>query len=54
MSVMRTAAAGKGMYLFNSFTTKKQTTKFSTAKFSKNVKSKLYHTVNSNTRGQIV
>ena len=38
----------------NSFTTKKQTTKFSSASFLKNVKSKLYHTENSKTRVQIV
>ena len=38
----------------NSFTTKKQTTKFSSANFKKNVKSMLYHTENSKTRGQTV
>ena len=38
----------------NSLTTEKQTTKFSVCKFSENVKSKLYHTENSKTRGQTV
>ena len=35
-----------------SLTIKKQTTKLSSARFSKNVKSKLYHIENLNTRGQ--
>ena len=35
-------------------TTKKQTTKFSSANVQKNVKSKLYHIENSKTRGQTV
>ena len=38
--------------VFNSLTTEKQTTKFSSANFQKNLK--LYHTVNSKTRGQKV
>ena len=41
--------SGKG---FNSLTTKKKMTKFSSANFQKNVKSKLYHTENSKTRVQ--
>ena len=40
--------------LLNSLTTEKQTTKFSSANFKKNVKSKLYHIENSKTRGQTV
>ena len=35
-------------------TTKKQTAKFSSARFQKNVKSKLDHIENSKTRGQTV
>ena len=35
----------------NSFNTKKQTTKFSSVNLEKNVKSELYHTENSKTRG---
>ena len=38
----------------NCFTTKKQMTKFSSANFQKNAKSKLYHIENSKTRGQTV
>ena len=38
----------------NSFTTKKQTTKFSSANLSKNVNSKLYYIKNSKTREQTV
>ena len=37
-----------------SLTTKKQTTKFLSANFQKNIKSKLYHIQNSKTRGQTV
>ena len=37
-----------------SLTTTKRTTKFSSANFEKNVKSKLYHTENYNTGGQTV
>ena len=37
---------------FNSLTTRKQTTKFSSAVFLKNVKSLLYGIENSKTRGQ--
>ena len=33
--------------MFNSLTTKQQTTKFSSANFQKKVKSKLYHVYNS-------
>ena len=40
--------------LINSLTTEKQTTKFSSANFQKNVKSKLQHIENSKTRGQTV
>ena len=41
--------------LFNSLTTKKQTTKFSSGNFfQKNVRSKLYHIENSKTREQTV
>ena len=40
--------------IFNSLTTKKQMTKFLSANFSKNVKSKLYHIENSKTKGQTV
>ena len=39
---------------FNSLTTEKQTTEFSSANFQKKFKSKLYHTENSKTRGQTV
>ena len=39
---------------FNSLTTKKQTTKFSSANLKKIVKSKLCHTENLKTRGQTV
>ena len=35
-------------------TTKRQTTKFSSANFSKNIKYKLYYIENSKTRGQTV
>ena len=38
----------------NYLTTEKQTTKFSSAIFQKNVKSKPYHIENSKTRGQTV
>ena len=38
----------------NSLTTKKQTTKFSSANLKKNVKSKLYHIENLKIRGQTV
>ena len=38
----------------NSLTTKKADDKIFVCKFSKNVKSKLYHTENSNTRVQTV
>ena len=38
----------------NSLITKKQMTKFLSANFQKNVKSKLYHIENSKTRGQTV
>ena len=37
-----------------SLTTNKQTTKFSSANFQKNIKSKLNHIENSKTRGQTV
>ena len=40
--------------LFNSLTTNKQTTKFSSFFLKKNVKSKLYHIENSKTRGKTV
>ena len=40
--------------LFNALTTKKQMTKFSSANFQKNVKSKLYQIENSKMRGQTV
>ena len=39
---------------FNFLITEKQTTKFSSANFKKNVKSKLYHIENSKTGGQTV
>ena len=39
---------------FNSLTTKKQTTKYLSANFQKNVSSKLYYIENSKTRGQTV
>ena len=42
------------MHMFSSLTTEKQTTKVSSAKFSKNVKSKLYHIEKSKHRGQTV
>ena len=42
------------MNLFNSLTTKKQTTKFTSANFQKNIKSNIYHIENSKTRGQTV
>ena len=38
----------------SSLTTKKQTTKFSSANFHKKVTSNLYHIENSKTRGQTV
>ena len=38
----------------NSFITKKQTTKFSSANFQNKIKFKLYHIEKSKTRGQIV
>ena len=38
--------------LYKSLTAKKQTTKFSSANFQKNVKPKLYHIENSKTRCQ--
>ena len=41
-----------GSPLFKSFTTKKEATKFSSAKFQKIFKSQLYHIENSKTRGQ--
>ena len=40
--------------LLNSSTIEKQTTKFSSANFQKNGKSKLYHIDNSKTKGQTV
>ena len=40
--------------LINSLTTKKADNKMFVCKFSKNVKSKLYQTENSKTRGQTV
>ena len=48
------AALKIAIFMLNSLTTKKKTTKFSSANFPKNVKSKLYHIGNSKTRGQTV
>ena len=44
----------ENMCWFNSLTTEKQTTKFSSANFQKNFKSKLCHIENSKTREQTV
>ena len=42
------------LHIINSLTTKKQTIKFLSADVQKNVKSNLYHSENSKTRGQTV
>ena len=42
------------VFLVNSLTTKKQTTKFSSGNFKKHVKSKLYKIENSKSRGRTV